>query len=144
MMGRSSQCGLLEICLLLLSQCFRSVIAGMTYFWLGSRLMRCKLWGLRIFADLVAMSFDQHNNTVVLDMMRNMSFLPSMGLGRRQYGSREFIAIPDRDVPFGLGFIPTKVDYRYMAWLRKERVRARLTHTSFDYPVRPYSMSLAD
>ncbi|KAL6317142.1 hypothetical protein AAG906_029894 [Vitis piasezkii] len=70
--------------------------------------MRCRLWGLRIFADLVAMSFDQHNK-MVLDMMRNMSFLPSMGLGRRQYGSREFIAIPDRDVPFGLGFIPTKI-----------------------------------
>ena len=67
------------------------------------------------FQDFMAMSFDQHDNTVVLDMMRNMSFLPSMGLGRRQYGSREFIAIPDRDVPFGLGFIPTKVDYRYMA-----------------------------
>ena len=32
--------------------------------------------------DFVAMSFDQHSSTVVLDMMRSMSFLPSMGLGR--------------------------------------------------------------
>ena len=70
---------------------------------------------MRIFADFVAMSFDQHNSIVVLDMMRSMSFLPSMGLGRRQYGSSEFIAIPDHDVLFGLGFIPTEVDYRYMA-----------------------------
>ena len=34
--------------------------------------------------DFVAMSFDQHRSTVVLDMMRGMSFLPGMGLGRRQ------------------------------------------------------------
>ena len=31
-----------------------------------------------------------------------------------------------------------------MAWLRKERVRARSSHTPFDYPIRPYRMSLAD
>ncbi|RVW96485.1 hypothetical protein CK203_029680 [Vitis vinifera] len=46
------------------------------------------------------------------------------GLGRRQHGPSEFIAIPDHDVPFGLGFIPTEADYLYMARLRKERVRA--------------------
>ena len=34
--------------------------------------------------DFVAMSFDQHSSIVVLDMMRGMIFLPSMGLGRRQ------------------------------------------------------------
>nr|CAN72039.1 hypothetical protein VITISV_034350 [Vitis vinifera] len=45
---------------------------------------------------------------------------------------------------FGLGFIPTEADYRYMARLRKERVRARLSHTPFDYPIRPYRMSLTD
>ena len=31
--------------------------------------------------DFVAMSFNQHSNTVVLDMMRGMSFIPGMGLG---------------------------------------------------------------
>ena len=54
------------------------------------------------------------------------------------------MAISDHDVPYGLGFIPIKADYRYMARLRNERVRAQLTHTPFDYPVHPYSMSLAD
>ena len=34
--------------------------------------------------DFVAMSFDQHSSTVVLDMMRGMTFLPGMGLERRQ------------------------------------------------------------
>ena len=34
--------------------------------------------------DMVPMSFDQHNNTLVLSMMRGMSYLPGMGLGRRQ------------------------------------------------------------
>ncbi|RVX04669.1 Retrovirus-related Pol polyprotein from transposon 17.6 [Vitis vinifera] len=64
--------------------------------------------------DFVALSFDQHSSTVVLDIMRSMAYLPGMGLGRRQHGPRE------------------------------ERVRARLTHTPFYYPVRPYTMSLAD
>ena len=80
----------------------------------------------------------------MLDMMRNMSYLPGMGLGRHQHGLSEFITIPDHDVSFGLGFIPTKADYRYMGCLRKERVRARLTHMPFDYPIRPYTMSLSD
>ena len=33
--------------------------------------------------DFVAMSFDQHNNTMILDMMRDMFFLPGMVLGLR-------------------------------------------------------------
>ena len=81
---------------------------------------------------------------VVLDIMRSMSYLPGMGLGRRQHEPSEFMAFPDHDVPFGLRFIPIEADYRYMAQLCKEKVRARLTHTPFYYPVRPYTMSLAD
>ena len=77
-------------------------------------------------------------------MMRSMSYLSGMGLGQRQHGPSDFIVIPDHDVPFGLGFIPTKANYRYMARLRKEIVKTRLTHTPFDYPIRLYNMSLAD
>ena len=64
--------------------------------------------------DFVAMSFDQHSNTVILDMMRGMSFLPSMGLGRRQHKPMKFVATVDHDTLFGLGFVPTKDDYLYM------------------------------
>ncbi|KAL6320868.1 hypothetical protein AAG906_008868 [Vitis piasezkii] len=96
------------------------------------------------YRDFVAMSLDQHGSIVVLDMMRSMFYLPVMGLGRRQHGPSEFMAIPDHDVPFRLEFIPTETNYRYIARVRKEIVRARLTHTPFDYPVRPYTMSLAD
>ncbi|RVW31200.1 hypothetical protein CK203_082905 [Vitis vinifera] len=71
--------------------------------------------------DFVAMSFDQHGSTVVLDMIRSMSYLPGMGLGQHQHRPSEFMAIPDHDVPFGLGFIPTEADYRYMTRLCKER-----------------------
>ena len=80
---------------------------------------------------------------MVLDMMRDMSYLPDIGLGRRQQGPNEFMAFSDLDVPFRLGFIPTEANYRYMARLCKVRVMARLTHTPFDYPVRPYTLSLA-
>ena len=65
--------------------------------------------------NFMAMSFNQHDSTVVLDMMRSMSYIPNIGLGRRQHGPSELMAIPDHDVPFGLGFIPTKANYRYMA-----------------------------
>ena len=34
--------------------------------------------------DMVPMSFYQHNNTLVLSMMRGMSYMPGLGLGRRQ------------------------------------------------------------
>ena len=65
--------------------------------------------------DFVAMSFDQHSSIVVFDMMRGMTFLLGMGLGRCQQGPSKFIAAIDHDMTFGLGFIPTEVDYRYMA-----------------------------
>ena len=94
--------------------------------------------------DFVAMSFNQHSSTVVLDIMRSMSYIPGMGLGRCQHGPSEFMAFPDCDVPFGLGFILTEADYCYMAWLRREKVRACLTHMPFYYPIRPYTLSLAD
>ena len=63
--------------------------------------------------DHVAFPFDEHGSTVVLDMMRSMSFLPSLGLGRRQHGSREFIAVVDHDTHFNLGFVPTEADHFY-------------------------------
>ena len=35
------------------------------------------------FRDSIPMSFDQHSSLVILDMMRSMSYIPGMGLGRR-------------------------------------------------------------
>ncbi|RVW26176.1 Transposon Ty3-I Gag-Pol polyprotein [Vitis vinifera] len=51
--------------------------------------------------DMVPMSFDQHSSTLVLSMMRGMSYLP--------------------------GYIPTEADARYMSQLRRDRVRARMS-----------------
>ena len=47
--------------------------------------------------DSVPMSFDQHSSTVILDMMRSMSYMPGLGLGRCQHGHREFITVLDHD-----------------------------------------------
>ena len=77
-------------------------------------------------------------------MMRGMSFMPCMGLGRHQHGHMEFVATVDHDTSLGLRFIPTEADYRYRAHLHREGVRARLTCTPFDYLICPYRMSLAD
>ena len=87
--------------------------------------------------DLVAMSLDSHSNTTILDIMRCMSFLPGLGLGRRQHGPREFTSVMDHDSLFGLSYVPTKVDFIYMARLRKERIMARLYLMPFDYPICP-------
>ncbi|RVX11207.1 hypothetical protein CK203_019592 [Vitis vinifera] len=65
--------------------------------------------------DMVPMSFDQHSSTLVLNMMRGMSYLPGMGLGRRQQGPHEFTFTVDHDTPYGLGYIPTEADARYMS-----------------------------
>ena len=92
------------------------------------------------YRDFVAMSFDQHG-----DARYDEYVLSSRHGVRATLAWAQWVhGNPDLDVPFRLGFIPTEVDYRYMARLSKERVKARLTHTSFDYPIRPYTMSLAD
>ena len=52
----------------------------------------------------MVLHFDENGSTMVLDMMRSMSFLLGLGLGCRRHESREFIAAVDHDVPFGLGF----------------------------------------
>ena len=94
--------------------------------------------------DMVPMSFDQYSSTLVLSMMRGMSYMPGLGLGRRQQGPREFTIIVDHDISYGLGYIPMADDARHMARLRRERVRARMSGIPFDYPLRPYTFQLVD
>ena len=88
------------------------------------------------------MSFDQYSITLVLSMMRGMSYMPGLGLGRRQQGPREFTITVDHDISYGLGYIPTADDARHMTRLRRERVRARMSGIPFDYPLRPYTFQL--
>ena len=96
------------------------------------------------YGDQVPLPFNRFSGTFVLDMMRGMFYLHGLVLGRRQQGISEFIAAVSHDVPFGLGYTPTEADYRYMASIRRERLRARLLHIPFDYPVRPYQMIMTD
>ena len=62
--------------------------------------------------DSVPMSFDQHSSPVVWDMMRSMSYMPSLGLRCHQHGHSEFITILNHDPPFGLGFILVEENFR--------------------------------
>ena len=94
--------------------------------------------------DMVPMSFDQHSSTLVLNMMRGMSYMPGLGLGPRQQGPREFTITVDHDISYGLGYIPMADDARNMARLRRERVRARMSGIPFDYPLRPYTFQLVN
>ena len=61
------------------------------------------------------MSFDQYNNTLVLSMMRGMSYLPGLGLSRCQQGPHEFAFTINHDTPYGLGYTPIEKDARHMA-----------------------------
>ena len=90
------------------------------------------------------MSFDQYSSTLVLSMMKGMSYIPSLGLGRRQQGPHEFTITVYHDISYGLGYIPTADDARHMARLRRERVRACMSGVPFDYPLRPYTFQLVD
>ena len=92
--------------------------------------------------DLVPMSFDQHNSTLVLSMMRGMSYMPGLGLGHRQQGPREFNFIVDHDILYGLGYTPIEDDARHMVQLYRDKVRARLSGVPFYYPLRPYTFSV--
>ena len=67
--------------------------------------------------DLVPMSFDQHNSTLVFSMMRGMSYIPGLGLGHRQQGPRKFTFTVDHDIPYGLSYTPIEDDAHHMAWL---------------------------
>ena len=60
--------------------------------------------------DMVPMSFDQHSSTLVLSMMRGMSYMPGLGFGRHQQGPREFTITVDHDMPYGLGYTPFEDD----------------------------------
>ena len=59
---------------------------------------------------MVPMSFNQHNNTLVLSMMRGMSYMPGLGLGLRQQGPSEFAFTIDHDIPYRLGYTPSEDD----------------------------------
>ena len=50
----------------------------------------------------------------------------------------------DHDTPFGVGFTPLEDDVRYMAQLRKDKVRVRLSGIPFNYPIHPYTFSLLE
>ena len=67
--------------------------------------------------DMVPMYFNQHRSTLVLSMMRGLSYMPGLGLGRRQQGPCEFTITVDHDMPYGLGYTPSEDDARQMAML---------------------------
>ena len=60
--------------------------------------------------DIKPMSFDQYSSTLVLSMMRGMSYLPGMGFGSQKQGPHEFAFTADHDTPYGLGYTPIEDD----------------------------------
>ena len=90
------------------------------------------------------MLFDQYSSTLVLSMMRDMSYLPGLGLGRRQQGPHEFAFIVSHDAPYSLSYTPIEEDAPHMVRLRMDRVKAHLSGIPFDYPLHPYTFRLAD
>ena len=89
--------------------------------------------------DLVPMSFDQHNSTLVLSMMRGMSYMLGLGFVHRQQGPRKFTFIVDHDIPYGLGYTLIEDDARHMERLCQDSVIARLSWVPFDHPLPPYT-----
>ena len=46
------------------------------------------------------------------------------------------------DTPFGLGYTLIEADYQYIAYLHRQRLRARLLHIPFDYPLQSCMMAM--
>ena len=67
-------------------------------------------------SDMVPMSFDQHSSTLVLSMMRGMSYMPGLGLGHRQQGPREFTITVDHDISYGLGWVTSQRQMMHDTW----------------------------
>ena len=65
--------------------------------------------------DMVPMSFDQYSSTLMLNMMRGMSYLPGLGLGRRQHTPRMFTFTVNHDILYRLAYTPMEEDAHYMA-----------------------------
>ena len=82
MIDRSSLCSLLEICLLFFELVLQINHSEDDLFFTRFTFDEVQTLEIEDFCkDFVAMSFDQYIRTMILDMMRNMSFLPGMGLG---------------------------------------------------------------
>ncbi|KAL6319905.1 hypothetical protein AAG906_036978 [Vitis piasezkii] len=71
------------------------------------------------FDEVQVVSLEDGNRDMV---SMDMSYLPGLGLGRHQHGPREFTFTVDHDIPYGLGYTPTKEDACYMSRLRKDRM----------------------
>ena len=63
-----------------------------------------------VFDKVQVVSLDDDNRTLVLSMMRGMSYMPGLGLSHRQQGPREFAFTIDHDIPYGLGYTPSEDD----------------------------------
>ena len=94
--------------------------------------------------DLIPMYFDQHNNTLVLSMMRGMSYMLGLGLSHHQQGPHEFTFTVDNDIPYGLGYTLIEDDAHHMEQMGRDRVITRLSRVPFDYPLPLYTFQLAD
>ncbi|RVW90698.1 hypothetical protein CK203_046461 [Vitis vinifera] len=62
----------------------------------------------------------------------SISYLPGMGLGRRQHGPSEFIAIPDHDIPFGLKIHPHRGRLSLYGAIARLLVRELESHAPSD------------
>ena len=93
---------------------------------------------------MVPMSFDKCNNTIVLSMMRGMSYLLGLGLGHCQQQPHDFAFTINHDTPYGLGYTLIEEDACHMARLCMDRVKACLSGIPFHYPLPPYIFHLVD
>ena len=60
--------------------------------------------------DITPTSFDQYSSTVVLSMMRGMSYMLGMALGHRQQGPHKFAFVIDHETPYVLGYTSIEDD----------------------------------
>jgi len=75
------------------------------------------------FRERVCPEYDPHGNVNVIQMFRNMHFMPGLGLGQRQEGISEPIVLKKSFPPCGLGYQPSE---RELRMIRQAQPRRRL------------------
>ena len=73
------------------------------------------------FKERVCPEYDPHGNVNVIQMFRNMHFMPGLGLGQRQQGILEPIELKKAFPPCGLGYQPSEQELRMIHQSRPKR-----------------------
>ena len=83
--------------------------------------------------DYLPLALNSHSNLVISEILWDMRFMPSLGLGRHQQGVLRFVEDIEPNPIFGLGHVPKEEDWARVSAIHRGRSLARCLGIPFDY-----------